>query len=181
MANFNEIKRRVNDEKQIMIDDMDETALKNFIQKSCSNYYMDFINDDVNDFNATVSILDYIKKNTDYTNISNYINYSMIIAINTLLNSLMDRKMDLILPDVVGLTADGHDENNAATVNLLESVKLKRNELKEAQISQGYLMGRLLKMDADADMIAANINILNSILSDEAMGIIYTYINEDGR
>lgn len=181
MANFNDIKRRVEDEKQIMIEDMDETALRNFIHNSCRNYYVDFMNDNVQDFNATVSILDYIKKNADYDNIRDFINYSMLIAINSLLNSLMNRKMDLILPDAVGLTADGNADENDATVNLLERVKLKRNELRELQMSQGYLMGRLLKMDADADLIAANINILEGILSEEAMSIIKDYINTNGR
>ena len=69
-------------------------------------------------------------------------------------------------------------ETNAATVDLLERVKQKRMELKKLQISQGYLMGRLLKMNADADIIADNINVLDDILSDEAMGIINTYINQ---
>lgn len=180
MANFNDIKRRVDNEKQIMIEDMDETALRNFIHKSCRNYYVDFMNDNVKDFNATVSILDYIKKNAEYDNVDDFINYSMLIAINSLLNSLMDRKMDLILPDAVGLTADGNDEDNPVVVNLLERVKLKRNELKELQVSQGCLMGRLLKRDADADRIAANINILEDILSDEAMGILKKYVEDGG-
>ena len=182
MANFNEIKRRVEDEKQIMIEDMDASALMNFIHESCRSYYVDFMNDDIKDFNATVSILDYIKKNAEYDNVKDFINYSMIVAINSLLNSLMDRKMDLILPDAVGLISDGNvNDDNDATVNLLERVKLKRNELRELQMSQGYLMGRLLKMDADADLIAANNNILDGILSEEAMSIINDYINTNGR
>lgn len=180
MANFNEIKKRVEDEKQIMIEDMDETALKDFIHKSCRDYYVDFINDNVKDFTATASILDYIKKNAKYDNVSDFINYSMIVAINSLLNSLMDRKMDLILPDMIGLTVNSDDNDNDVTVNLLERVKLKRDELKELQISQGYLMGRLLKRDADADRIAANINILEDILSDEAMGILKKYVEDGG-
>lgn len=181
MTNLNDIKRRVDDEKQDMIANMDEAALMNFIHESCRNYYVDFMNDDIKDFNATVSILDYIKNNVEYDNVGNFINYSMIIAVNSLLNNLMDRKMDLILPDVVDLTAEGNKKDNEATVNLLERVKIKRMELKELQMSHGYLKGKLLKSNADADLIAANINILEDILSEEAMSIINTYINKNGR
>ena len=78
MANFNDIKRRVDDEKQIMIEDMDAAALKKYIHESCMNYYVDFINDNANDFNATASILDYIKKNADYDNVNDFINYSIM-------------------------------------------------------------------------------------------------------
>jgi hypothetical protein len=106
MANIDNIKKRVYDEKQDMIANMDEDDLKDFIHKSCRNYYVDFINDNVKDFNATASILEYIKNNAEYNNVSNFINYSMIIAVNTLLNSLMDRKMELMMPDMVDITAE---------------------------------------------------------------------------
>lgn len=134
MANFNDIKRRVDNEKQIMIEDMDETALKNFIQESCRKYYVDFMNDNANDFNATASILDYIKKNADYDNIEDFINYSMLIAINSLLNSLMDRKMDLIMPDVVELTADNVEGRQNFTKYTTDEVKnflKKLDDIKE--------------------------------------------------
>ena len=134
MANFNDIKRRVDNEKQIMIEDMDETALKNFIQESCRKYYVDFMNDNANDFNATASILDYIKKNADYDNIEDFINYSMLIAINSLLNSLMDRKMDLIMPDVVEITADNVEGRQNFTKYTTDEVKKflkKLDDIKE--------------------------------------------------
>ena len=134
MANFNDIKRRVEDEKQIMIEDMDEAALKDFIHQSCRKYYVDFMNDDANDFTATVSILDYIEKNAEYDNISNFINYSMIIAINSILNNLMDRKMDLIMPDVVELTADNVEGRQNFTKYTTDEVKnflKKLDDIKE--------------------------------------------------
>ena len=134
MANFDNIKRRVDDEKQDMIANMDEAALKDFIHESCRNYYVDFMNDNVNDFNATVSILEYIKKNAEYDNIRNFINYSMIIAINTILNNLMDRKMDLIMPDVVELTADNVEGRQNFTKYTTDEVKnflKKLDDIKE--------------------------------------------------
>ena len=92
------------------------------------------MNDNANDFNATASILDYIKKNADYDNIEDFINYSMLIAINSLLNSLMDRKMDLIMPDVVEITADNVEGRQNFTKYTTDEVKnflKKLDDIKE--------------------------------------------------
>ena len=193
MASIDNIKKRVNDEKHDMIANMDAADLKDYIHKSCRNYYVDFINDNDKDFNATASILEYIKKNAEYNNVSNFINYSMIIAVNTLLNSLMDRKMDLILPDVVDLTATDNAEDES-TVNLLERVNQKRKELRDLQkandeyfknleidmMATGDYVKHLIRPDINPDFINDHLEILKDILTDEGMDVIRHYINNGG-
>ena len=146
-----------------------------------NEYYSNYVNNDEWKFQIISKAIDEaIKKLRIYypDDADNIINYCRVIPLTKILTTLFIRDgMELELPEIPVV----NDDTDDVTVNLLERVKLKRNELKELQVSNGYLMGRLLKIDADADMISANVNILDNILSDEAMKIINTYINEDGR
>ena len=135
MTNMNEIKKRINDKKLDLIDGMAEADLKNYIRTISQAYYISYLNDEESNFNAAASILEYIKKESKHNNTSNYINYCMLIAINSLLNKLMDKKMQLIIPDVVDITA----ADNIATVNRLEIVKAKRKELQELKANNGTI------------------------------------------
>ena len=131
MASINELKKRVNDKKFQIIDEMDEADLRNYIMSTCNDYYTYYMNDDMTNFNAAASILEYIRNESKGNNISNYINYCMIVAINTLLNNLMNRKMDLIIPEAVEI-----DTTSEVVVNLLERVKQKRKELKNLKAKE---------------------------------------------
>lgn len=126
MASSNELKKKFNDKKFQMIDDLDDADLSKYLMSICNDYYTYYINDDITKFNATASILEYIKNESKHNNIANYINYCMIVAINRLLNNLMDRKMDLIMPEEVEI-----DNSSEVVVNLLERVKQKRKELND--------------------------------------------------
>lgn len=152
MATANDLKKRINDEKLEMIDAMDVDDLSNFIMSISHDYYIYFMNEDISNFNAAASILNYIRKKSKHNNISNYINYCMLVAVNTLLNRLMDRKMDLIIPDVVDITATA---DNEVIVNLLERVKAKRKELNDLtenpETTYGIMDKQLELTDADKE------------------------------
>lgn len=132
MASSNELKKKFNDKKFQMIDDLDDEELSNYIMSTCNDYYTYYMNDDMAKFNAAASILEYIKTESKYNNIANYINYCMIVAINRLLNSLMDRKMDLMIPEAVDI-----DTKSEVVVNLLERMKQKRKELNDLKAEGG--------------------------------------------
>ena len=132
MASSNELKKKFNDKKFQMIDDLDDEELSNYIMSTCNDYYTYYMNDDISKFNAAASILEYIKTESKYNNIANYINYCMIVAINRLLNSLMDRKMDLMIPEAVDI-----DTKSEVVVNLLERMKQKRKELNDLKAEGG--------------------------------------------
>lgn len=178
MANIDKIRKETKDIKNDAIAN-DTDKIEDYILKLLTEYYYSYVNNDMAIFQTAADQLKDIitVASGQYNNVDNFSNYCKVIILTKIMNTAFKRDEALeIHSDKIAINS----ETNAAAVNLLERVKQKRMELKELQISNGYLMGRLLKMNADAGIIADNINILEDILSDEAMGIINTYINEDG-
>lgn len=178
MTNINKLRKETQDIKKDAIAKSND-KIEEYILKLMTEYYYSYVNNDMDEFHAAADQLEeaITVARGQYSNMDNYINYCKVIILTKIMNTLFKRDESLDIPaDTVAINT----ETNAAAVNLLERVKQKRMELKKLQISNGYLMGRLLKMNADADIIADNINILDDILSDEAMGIINNYINQDG-
>lgn len=198
MTNINEIKKRINDEKLQLIQGMDETDLKNYIRNISQDYYIYYINNDAANFNAVSSILEYIKTYDKYDGLNNYMNYCMVIAINLLLNKLMDNKLNLMMPEMEDI-----NRNNAATVNLLERVKAKRQELYDLRKSHETIYDKvdkelelteknsyrnpsnhlkyIIRKDISTAAINDNISSLKAILTPEAIvSLKEMNINEGG-
>ena len=198
MTTVNEIKKRINYEKLQLIHDMDEADLKNYILNISQDYYIYYINNDAANFNAVSSILEYIKTYDKYDGLNNYMNYCMVIAINSLLNKLMNNKLNLMMPEMEDINND-----YKSTVSRLDIVKAKRQELydlrkshetiydkvdKELELTEknSYMnpsnhLKYIIRKDISAAAINDNISSLETILTPEAIvSLKEININEGG-
>ena len=134
MSSINQLKKGIATSKEDILSKYSKDGLMRKIKALCDTYYISYINDNESDFHAAAGMLDTISAiaKDEYPNVDDFINYCMIVAINRLLNSLMDRKMDLMIPEAVEI-----DTTSEVVVNLLERVKQKRKELKDLKDKGG--------------------------------------------
>ena len=94
------------------------------IKKLTKEYYISYFNGNAEGTKTIAELLNKLASNNDSYNIKCYINYSLLTSINSLITE--DNDSDLLAFEV-DLTKDISE----VTVNLLEKVKQKRQELKE--------------------------------------------------
>lgn len=104
--------------------DLSSEELVPMIKKLTEDYYISFVNGNAEETKNIAELLTTLASNNDSYNIKCYINYNLLTSINNLLAK--DKDSDLLAFEV-GLT----NVSSKATVNLLEKVKQKRQELKE--------------------------------------------------
>ena len=104
--------------------DLSSEELVPMINKLTKEYYISYFNGNAEGTKTIAELLNRLASNNDSYNIKCYINYSLLTSINSLITKDIDS--DLLAFDV-DLTKDISE----VTVNLLEKVKQKRQELKE--------------------------------------------------
>ena len=104
--------------------DLSSEELVPMIRKLTKEYYVSYFNGNAEGTKTIAELLNKLASNNDSYNIKCYINYSLLTSINSLIAKNMDSDL---LAFEVGLT----NVSSKATVNLLEKMKQKRQELKE--------------------------------------------------
>ena len=94
------------------------------IKKLTEEYYISFFNGNVEGTKNIAGLLNKLASNNDSYNIKCYINFCLLSSINHLITK--DNNSELLAFDV-----DLNESSSKAVVNLLEKVKVKRQELKE--------------------------------------------------
>lgn len=166
--------------------------IPDYILNLYSEYYSSYVNNDMVRFQTISGIIKEITTtaNEKYNNVDNFINYSKVTVLTKLMNTLFKRDESLELPHTISINQTDNDD---VTVNLLEKVKQKRIESnkvfeEEAKLKryndyfmkmdkQEY-MKQLIRPDVDPDFINENINIIENILTDDALRVIKEYIKE---
>lgn len=94
------------------------------IKKLTKEYYISFFNGNAEGTKTIAELLNKLASNNDSYNIKCYINYSLLTSINSLIAKNMDS-------DLLAFEVELNKDVAEVTVNLLEKVKQKRQELKE--------------------------------------------------
>jgi len=94
------------------------------INKLTKEYYISFFNGNTEGTKNIAELLNRLASNNDSYNIKCYINYSLLASINGLISKDIDS-------DLLAFEVDLNEVKPETVVNLLEKVKVKRQELKE--------------------------------------------------
>ena len=111
---------------------LDEEELKAYIDNLIKEYYDNYIANEKE--NLQKNVLELMRLTTlfedKYPNMDNYINYRLVVLSNKVFESIFSHRSEMYYP----LENPSLDTpNGKATVNLLEKVKQKREELKKVQ------------------------------------------------
>ena len=104
--------------------DLSSEELVPMINKLTKEYYISYFNGNAEGTKNIAELLNRLASNNDSYNIKCYINYSLLTSINSLIAENMDS-------DLLAFEVDLTKDISEVTVNLLEKVKQKRQELKE--------------------------------------------------
>ena len=125
MLSEKKIENELNKKLDIILNDLEPDELKQVIQKLTNDYYLSYFNSDpiVNE-----SIFNNLKKLISFYsgdfNVESYINYCLLLAVNSFLTNNVDN--DIILKS---FEVDLVNNKPKVPVNLMEKVKAKRKEL----------------------------------------------------
>ena len=104
--------------------DLSSEELVLIINKLTKEYYISFFNGNIEGTKNIAELLNRLASNNDSYNIKCYINYSLLASINGLISKDIDS-------DLLAFEVDLNEVKPETVVNLLEKVKVKRQELKE--------------------------------------------------
>ena len=94
------------------------------IQKLTKEYYISYFNGNAEGTKNIAELLTKLASNNSSYNTECYINYCLLTSINSLIAENMDS-------DLLAFEVDSTKDISEVTVNLLDKVKEKRQELKE--------------------------------------------------
>lgn len=124
--------------KEDFLLNLDEEDLKGYIDNLIKEYYNNFIYGD--NKNLKKNVVELMRLTTlfenKYPNMSNYLNYRLVVLSNKVFESIFDGRSEMYYP----LENPSLDAlKGKAIVNLLEKVKQKREELKEVNKEKEHL------------------------------------------
>lgn len=116
-------------QKELLVRSLKKDELKQYINQLAKRYYVSFFNNDSESHNSISNeFYDIISMFEDtYPSIKNYINYSLLMSANELLQNSFQRDFDLRCPNPIDIDETKSD----VVINLLEKVKAKRKELND--------------------------------------------------
>ena len=124
--------------KEDFLLNLDEEDLKGYIDNLIKEYYNNFISGD--NENLKKNVVELMRLTTlfenKYPNMSNYLNYRLVVLSNKVFESIFDGRSEMYYPlENPSLDAP----KGKAIVNLLEKVKQKREELEEVNKEKEHL------------------------------------------
>ena len=118
------LKKDIEKNIEELTSDLSSEELVPMIKKLTKEYYISYFNGNAEGTKTIAELLNKLASNNSSYNTECYINYCLLASINSLIAENMDSDL---LAFEVALTKDISE----VTVNLLEKVKQKRQELKE--------------------------------------------------
>ena len=118
------LKKDIEKNIEELTSDLSSEELVPMIRKLTKEYYVSYFNGNAEGTKTIAELLTKLASNNSSYNTECYINYCLLASINSLIAE--DNNSDLLAFEV-GLT----NVSSKATVNLLEKMKQKRQELKE--------------------------------------------------
>ena len=118
------LKKDIEKNIEELTSDLSSEELVPMINKLTKEYYISYFNGNAEGTKNIAELLNRLATNNDSYNIKCYINYSLLTSINSLIAENMDS-------DLLAFEVDLTKDISEVTVNLLEKVKQKRQELKE--------------------------------------------------
>lgn len=176
MTTINELKKKYNINKDELLTGLDEDELKNKILMLTKSYYVAYFNNDKKLYMATLNILEFINElytsindETEYyNNVSNFINYCMVLSMNMLLSDLFERDFTLKEPYFTDLKERRHE-------SIAESFKDMGSDL---PAFYGVIEDSdMIKSDADLKTLKSIYPQLKTILTPHCMEWIDNFIN----
>ena len=185
MRTIKELEKAYAEGRDDVITNMTIEELQKHIMALVNAYYISYLNNDEKEHESIVKTLDLItdeyKRNAyfsdvDEDEINNYINYCMILSINSLLNDLMKRDFNLRVPEAVAI-------NSADDETVME--RMKKNEKYIAdfimrRLTHGDCLMAMIRDDIELEIIYDHKTILKSIFNEKGINGINEYLILNG-
>lgn len=180
--NLKEMQKAVSEGKHDIIANMTDEELMQHIMALTNQYYISYLNNDEMEHKSILKTLDLItdeyKSNglfngMDDGDIDNFINYCMILNINSLLNSLMDRNFNLRVPEAVAINTAGNDET------MMERMERNQKYISDfimRRLKHGDCLMAMIRDDIELEIIYDHEAILKSIFNENGINGINEYL-----
>ena len=153
---INTLQKEYEEGKEDVISNMNPHELEQHIMALANRYYVSYLNNDEYEYKTIIKTLDLITdeyKSNAYFNginedsIDNFINYCMLISINSILNDLMERTFNLRIPEGIAIHERDDDKSLA-----------ERNEMNKKYI-RDFIYRNLKHTDNIKTLIRPDVNI----------------------
>ena len=119
-----DLKKNIEKNIEDLTSDLSSEELVPMIRKLTKEYYISYFNGNAEGTKNIAELLTKLASNNSSYNTECYINYCLLTSINSLIAENMDS-------DLLAFEVDLTKDISEVTVNLLDKVKEKRQELKE--------------------------------------------------
>lgn len=186
MMTIKELEKAYAEGREDVIANMTIDEVEKHIMALVNAYYISYLNNDEKEHKSIVKTLDLITdeykshayfSDMDEDEINNYINYCMILSINSLLNDLMERDFNLRVPEAVAINTADREET------LMDKMERDRKYISDfvmRRLKHGDCLMAMIRDDIELEIIYDHEAILKSIFNENGINGINEYLILNG-
>lgn len=186
MMTIKELEKAYAEGREDVIANMTMEEVEKHIMALVNAYYISYLNNDEKEHKSIVKTLDLITdeykshayfSDMDEDEINNYINYCMILSINSLLNDLMERDFNLRVPEAVAINTADREET------LMDKMERDRKYISDfvmRRLKHGDCLMAMIRDDIELEIIYDHEAILKSIFNENGINGINEYLILNG-